>query len=154
MDDRKQQSIITEVAQLITDAQDMKGSQPLGGASFVNFFTQSAFDNDYSWSQLAFKRSFRVRFTHAEPGKYHIINMAAFFRLNNGDVMGAPYTTNVGRVAQLDVVPDIFAVGYNEWLITTENFDWPFPGIGYNFYLKLFFKGTTPGTFTVTPVWP
>lgn len=154
MDDRKQQNFITDMAGLITDAQDLKGSQPLGGASFVNFFTQSAFNYDYSYNQSVFKRAFRVRFTHADPGKYHIINLAAFFRLNNSDVMGAPYTTNVGRVAQLDIVPDIFALGYNEWLITTENFNEPYPGTAYDFYLKLFFKGTTPGTFSITPVWP
>lgn len=154
MDDRKQQTIITEVAQLITDAQDMKGSQPLGGASFVNFSTKSAFAYDYSYNQSVFKRAFKVRFTHTDPGKYHIINLAAFFRLNNGNVMAAPYTTNVNREAQLDVVPDTFAAGYNEWTITTENFNQPYPGISYDFYLKLFFKGTSPGTFTITPIWP
>ena len=152
MDDRKQQSIITDVSQLITDAQDIKGSQPIGGASFVNYFTKSAFAYDYSYNQSVFKRAFRVRFTHADPGKYHIINLNAFFRLNNSDVMGAPYLTNVNRDAQLDVVPDVFAAGYNEWIITTENFNQPYPGISYDFYLKLFFKGTTPGTFSITPI--
>lgn len=152
MDDRKQQSIITDAAQLTTDAQDMKGSQPLGGASFVNYFTKSPYAYDYSYTQNVFKRAFRVRFTHNDPGKYHIISLSAFFRLNNGDVMGAPYLTNLNRDAQLDVIPDIFALGYNEWIITTENFNEPYPGIPYDFYLKLFFKGTTPGTFTVTAI--
>lgn len=152
MDDRKTQNFVTDVSQLITDTEDMKSSQPIGGASFVNYFTQSPYGYDYSWLQSTFKRAFRVRFTHADPGKYHIINLNAFFRLDNADVMGNPYLANINRAAQLEVVPDVFAAGYNEWIITTENFNQPYPGTSYTFYLKLFFKGTTPGTFTITPI--
>lgn len=154
MEDRKQQSIVSEIKALGNDIIEVKGSQPLGGASFVNYVTQQPGSYDYTYTQNVFKRSFRVTFTHALPGKYHILNLSAFFRLNNADVMGTPYLVNVNRVAQLDVIPEPPARGLNRWLITTENFDQPFPGVTYDFYWKLIFHGTTTGTFTITPVWP
>lgn len=161
MYDRKRQNILTDISDLGQAIEDFKASQPIGGASFKNYYTEGSANGglfDLSYTQNTFKRAYRVTFTHDVPpgdpnAKLHILHLAAFFRLNNGNVMAAPYVTNVGRVAQMDVVPEVPINGQNTWLVTTENFDWPFPGTPYDFYWKLFFKGTTGGTFSVTHLW-
>lgn len=162
MYDRKRQNILTDLNELRQGIEDFKASQPVGGASFVNYDTQGSANGglyDYAYTQSVFKRAYRVTFTHDVPpgdpnAKLHIVRLAAFFRLDNPNVMAAPYQTNVGRVAQMDIVPEVPINGRNTWLITTENFNQPYPGTSYAFYWKLFFKGTTPGTFSITPVWP
>lgn len=153
MTDRKQQDIITEIRDLKDDADDLKGVQPLGGASFVNYtyHTQDAYD--YSFNQSVSIRSFRLRFIYDDVAseKYHIVMPSLYYRIDNGNVMELPYFELASPIVSIDVLPEPSSPGESRWLLVSQNYDTP---TAHNIYLKFYFQGTVSGTFVVESVWP
>jgi len=162
MDDRKTQNFITDIADLQRGIEEFKGSQPVGGASFVNYDVQGSANGglyDFAVSvpnvlNTIYKRAWRVSFTHdtieGQDAKLHIVRPSVFFRLDNPNVMAAPYLANISRLAQIDVINEPPVNGLNTFLLDMKNLD----TTDHTLYVKIFFKATTPGTFSAAQVWP
>lgn len=142
MIDRKTRSIVHEVKDIITESQDIKAVQPLGGASFVNYNTYSDDSYDLTHTQSALYKAYRVTFTHDIPGNWHILELTAFLRINNPNVMESPQAAGGNYLAR--ITPERPHLGYNSWIFETVNL----AGVSANFYVKFYVKGTTSGVLS------
>lgn len=142
MHDRKTFNLARDVKDIITETQEMKSVQPLGGASFVNYNTYSDDTYDITHSQSSLYRAYRVTFTHDIPGNWHILELTAFLRINNPNVMANPQAAGGNYLTR--VTPERPHLGYNSWILETVNLT----GASATFYVKLYVKGTTPGSLS------
>ena len=145
--DRKTQDIIKRVSELNQNFQDYKSVQPLGGASFVNYSTSSSSTYDFSITMNAHLKSYRLTFTHSEPDKYHILSPTVYFRVDNSNVMSSPYLVDVNALYLIHTIGEEPVPGSQTWILDAVNSDYP---TSHTFYVKLFFKGTTTGTFSAS----
>lgn len=141
--DRKNQNLTNILHRLSTEADDMKATQPLGGHSFVNYYTSSEDQYDFSIVMNTFYKSRRVTFNFSQSDTSHIVVFSPFMRVDNPNVMAAP---DIGSVLNtINVISEIARPGSQSWIIDLGNFELT----ERIYYLKFFFKGTTAGTFTV-----
>lgn len=152
MIDRKNYSLPGYVDDARQNLEDFKYSQPIGGASFVNYPTSSTNTFDYSIGLSVSTRAFRVTFAHDEPDKYNIVDMSHFIRVDNSDVMSSPYIQATSAFITTRVVTEEPIHGQTSWIIDTTNLDrdGSFNIIPHTVFFKFFFSGTVSGTFSFT----
>lgn len=148
MTDRKNENIISNIEGIRSDIYDLKNTQPLGGASFINYSHQSNSQNDGSVVMNDVYKNIRLVFDHAEPGKYHLVDVSVFYRPNNANVMASPEVGDITTGRFVRVVREMPFHSYNSWIVTFVDFDQGFHP-DYTYYYKFFFSGTTPGTFRI-----
>lgn len=146
MKDRKQHDILSVVKELEEDSKQLKSSQFVGGASFINYTTQSPDSYDFSVTLTAGAfAARRITFIPGIPGKYYIIRPSRFFRLNNPNVMASPQEQT--PTLNVRVFTESPEGGYS-WIIQAFNGTLS----THTYYVKLYFKGTASGTFNVTTI--
>lgn len=149
MADRKRQSVVTEIKEAERSMLAIKSPQPIGGASFVNYNTYSNDSYDFAATMNATVRSYRITFTFSDASSRQLVVPSFFFRVDNSNVMDAPFIPLTGVANRVFVLPERMNLGYQTWILDCVNADYP---TTRTFYLKFFFKGTTAGTFDVVAI--
>jgi hypothetical protein len=152
MPDRKLDSIQARVKDIELSLENMKATQLTGGRSFVNYVTNSADSYDYTHVLSAQLYEVRLTFTHTEAGKHHIVEPTVFYRIGNSNVMADPEFGDFTNDRDVLLLREAPVTGSNSWIMSLYNGQYLIDGIPRTFYIKLFFKGTTPGTFSVDPI--
>lgn len=140
---RSNDQIINVLKESQNALDEIKSTQPLGGASFVNYTTRSDDNFDFSYSQTGYYKSIRVTFTHSIPESWHINELNVFGRVNNPNVMANPIAAN-NTDYEIRITPERPYRGKQTWIVETVQYQ----GGTNDFYLKFYVKGTTGGTIT------
>ena len=144
MIDRKNDNITEYIENISKNISEFKSTQPSGGKSFVNYQVSSSNQYDFAVTMDATNKTFRVTFTHELPDKYNIVDLSWFMRVDNSDVMASPYLSNAVPYTT-EVCYEMPQLGVTTWLLDCNNLDYP---TNHTFYYKLYFNGTTTGTFS------
>lgn len=148
MEDRKTRNFNSIVASLQKDTEDLKTVQPIGGVSFINYTVYSDAPYDFSSVMSPSIKSFRITFTHTEPGKYHITKPSVFIRANNPNVLENPYiAAGLSQLYVIHVIPERPTRGSQNWIVDVVDVFG-----GNTIYFKVFFKGTVSGTFNMVQI--
>ena len=146
--DRKTENAFTLIKDATETAQNIKSTQPISGKSFVTYVTESGLQFDYSVTIPQSYKTAVIDFTYS-PGaefKQHILKPSVYYRLNDPNVMASPIVDSYNLFTDITVFQTRTGQGFGQWIVQMTNAN----ASSQTFYLKVYFYGTTSGTFTVT----
>lgn len=153
MVNRKTDTIAEYIADISKNIEEFKSTQPASGKSFVNYSTNSSNAYDFSLTTNVYDKAFRITFNDELSGKYNIVDLSWFMRVDNPNVMDNPrLTNNIPYTVQ--VCYEAPQLGKTTWILDCGNLDFStYPNVNtHTFYFKFYFNGTTTGTFSAVAI--
>jgi hypothetical protein len=149
---REDEDLVQFVQELERDIEQIKATQFLGRDSMLSYQTSSASQYDITIHlDPGESQSYRLTLDHAKAKGGAILNLNAFYRLDDANVMADPVFRHPPTNPHIAVTwyKETAADTSTSWIVKVENITFV---LGHDAYVKFYIDGTDTGSWTITAI--